>query len=102
MISIILFCFLVPALTAFIQECFQANMIFRRYYLWLTYQWIHNWRKDDRHKRWFLKPLGLCCYCQNTWLTIIFYLLIFGINWWLILSLGGTYVILKIYNKFNI
>jgi hypothetical protein len=29
-------------------------MILRRYYLWLTYHWIKNWRKKDRWKRWLL------------------------------------------------
>ena len=43
-----------------------------------TYYWIKNWRKKDRWKRQILKPLGLCCYCLNTWLSILLWFFFFN------------------------
>jgi hypothetical protein len=53
-INLLLFSLAIVGFGLFIQECMKPNMILRRYYLWLTYHWIKNWRKKDRWKRWLL------------------------------------------------
>ena len=85
---------LVGGLAMFLQEAYKG--ILKRYYLWLVYHWIKNWRKQHRRKRQILKPLGLCVYCQGTWLTIITYPMLFKLDLWYLLSLGGTYLVVKI------
>jgi len=77
-------------------------MIFRRYFLFLTLLWIKWWRKKDRGKRFFLKPLGLCIYCYSTWIAIIFYLLFIGINPHIFLFLGLNYLYIEIFMKYLI
>jgi len=90
---------MISGLGLFFQECMEPNMIFRRYYLWLTYHWIKNWRKKDRWKRWILKPLGLCVYCNTTWIAIIFYFLTNGFNLLIFPFLGMVFLWLKLFNE---
>jgi len=90
----------IPALSLFIQKCFEPDMIFRRWFLLLTYIWMKNWRKKDRWKRFLLGPLGLCPYCNSTWLSIIFFFLFINTNIYLLpLYLGLNYIILEIMLK---
>lgn len=103
---------MMAALALFLQECYQENMILRRYYVWLNYlhiknrrlkQWQRKKEKKDA-KRYFIrniiKPMGLCVYCQSTWLTIGFclwgYLLKLApqtnLFYVMILCIGMTYI----------
>lgn len=96
---IIFFCLGIASLSLFLQKIMQPGMIFWRYYLWLTYWWIKNWRRKDRWKRKILPVLGMCVYCYNTWLTIIGFVIIFGWSWWLLLSIGFSYLFLEASKK---
>jgi hypothetical protein len=96
---ILLFSLAIAGLGLFFQECTEPNMLFRRYYLWLNYHWIRNWRKKDRYKRWILKPLGLCVYCNTTWIAIIFHLLTNGFNLLIFPFLGLVFLWLKLFNE---
>lgn len=96
----LLYSLMVASLGLFFQECLEPGMIFRRYYLWLTYHWIHNRHRKKRWKRWLLKPLGMCVYCHTTWLAIFYYLFKFGPEVELLLFLGLVYVWLKLLKKF--
>jgi hypothetical protein len=93
----LLFSLAIAGFGLFIQECMKPNMILRRYYLWLTYHWIKNWRKKDRWKRWLLKPLGLCIFCNVTWIAIIFYFLTSGCNILIIPFLGLVFLWTKLF-----
>ena len=62
-IILLLFCISTASLCVFINDCMEPGMILRRYYLWLTYHWIKNWRKKDRWKRHLLKIIGMCIFC---------------------------------------
>jgi len=42
------------------------------------------------------KPLGLCVYCFNTWVTILFFILVYGFDVKLLLSIGASYVFLNL------
>lgn len=72
------------SVSVLLQECYQPDMIFRRYYVWLNYLHIKNrrikqWQKTKERKkaenakrkfvRNITKPMGLCIYCQNVWLS---------------------------------
>jgi len=89
----------IASLGLFIFKCFEKDMIFRRYYLWLVYHWIKNWRHKDRWKRKFFKVVGLCVYCYTTWISIIFYLISFDFNIEIFLFIGYTYIWLEILLK---
>jgi len=88
----LLYCLTIAGLGLFFQKCMEPNMIFRRYYLWLMLIWIRNYRKKNRWKRWLLKPLGLCIYCNTTWIAILYYLYKFKLNPELLLFIGLVYV----------
>lgn len=98
-IKILLYCLAIAGLGLFFQECMKPNMIFRRYYLWLLHHWIKNWRKKDRWRRWLLKPLGICVYCNTAYITIFFYLYKFGPDLEIFLALGISYLWLKLLEK---
>lgn len=103
---------MMAGLALFLQECYQKDMILRRYYVWLNYLYIKNrrsnkWQKRKKAKnakRWFLrnltKPMGLCVYCNASWLTIGFVLWGYWLNiapqtnlfYILILCIGMTYL----------
>lgn len=95
----LLYCLMIAGLGQFFQLCMHPNMIFRRYYLWLTLLWIRNRRKKDRWKRWLLKPLGLCVYCNTTWIAIFYYVYAFGINPEILLFIGLVFVWLKVLER---
>jgi len=91
--------FLVPSLSMFILKCFDSGMIFRRYYVLLNYLWIKSRREPLRKFRFLLKPMGLCVYCYNAWLSILVGLL-FGVGLlYMPLFVGFTYVVLEVYKK---
>lgn len=119
-VELLLFCLMTGALSMFLQECYKPNMILRKYFIWLMYHWRKKPRKrvkiiylrinvgdyrayskeirkiKRRHnlkklKYSLLKPLGLCVYCQNAWITIILYPMLFKVDVWYLLSLGGTF-----------
>ncbi len=97
--TLVLLCLMIASLGLLFQECMEPGMIFRRYYLWLTYHWIRNWRKKDRWKRWLLKPLGMCVYCNTVWVAIFYYLYRFGFNVEILLFLGLVYTWIKILKR---
>lgn len=41
--------------------------------------------------------MGLCVYCQTTWLVIFTYPFLFELSLWYLLSVGGCYIFLKIF-----
>ena len=74
---------MMAGLALFLQECYRKDMILRRYYVWLNYLHIKNrrlsWQERKKRKnakrdfvRKLTKPMGLCVFCQGTWLTIGF------------------------------
>ena len=91
-VLLMILCFGTSCLSLFIQKCMEPGMILRRYYLWLTYHWIKNWRKRDRWKRYFLKPLGLCIWCSGTWIGIFFFSLYCGFRLEIFLFIGVQYI----------
>ena len=99
-VAMFTFSLLTAGLSLFIRKCFQKDMIFRRWYLLLTYFWIKWWRKNDRWKRKFLKPLGLCVYCMTPWVSTPFYFLFLSHNIILFfLIIGKTYMWVEIHLK---
>lgn len=96
----LLYSLMVAGLGLFVQECMEPGMILRRYYLFLTYVWIRNRRRKHRWKRWWLKPAGMCVYCNTTWIAIAYYLIRYGLNVELLLFVGLVFVWLKALKKF--
>src|ERR1035438_1224358 len=92
--KLILYPLLIAGLSLFFQECMKYPMIFRRYFLWLVYHWRKNWRKKDKWKRkvMLLQPLGLCVYCNSSWVAIAYYIYKFGLNIDVFLFLGATFL----------
>lgn len=89
----------VPSLSLFIFKCYEPLMILRRFYLFLTFIYMKNWRKKDRWKRNIVKPF-MCIYCFNTWLSILFYFIFISNNiLFLPLFIGLTYIMLEMYLK---
>jgi len=97
--QLLLYYLTIGGFSMFLQKCYEKEMILRRYYLFLTYLWIRNWRHSDRWKRKILKPLGLCVYCQSFWIVLITYPIIFNIDIYYIISIGGVYTIIELINK---
>jgi len=97
---IIFISLLTAGFVLFIQKCFQKDMIFRRWYLLLVYLWMKWWRKKDRWKRKFLKPLGLCVYCMSPWVCTPFYFIFVSNNiFLLLLFIGMNYIWLELLLK---
>jgi len=42
------------------------------------------------------KPLGLCPYCNSTWIAITFFIIYFGINWSIFLLIGIVWFFIDI------
>lgn len=84
----------------FLQMCYKPGHVFRRWYLWLTWVWMKNWRREDRWKRYAMKPLGLCPYCQTVWFHSFFFVVLTdaGVCWWM-LSVGMNYLWLELLLK---
>lgn len=95
-VALLLLSLMTASLSLFFQECMEPGMIFRRYYLFLVYHWIKNWRKVDRWKRHLLKPFGLCVYCNGTFVAMQFFIYFFGPRIELFLFLGLNYLWIKI------
>jgi hypothetical protein len=76
-------------------------MILKRYYLWLVYHWIKWWRKKDRWKRYILEPMGMCVYCNSTWICIPFFFIFVSHNILLLpLFIGMNYIWIEILKKY--
>lgn len=90
---------LTVGLVKLIELCLSEDMIFWKWTVLLNYLWIKNWRKKDRWKRYFLKPLGLCHYCYGTWVAIFVYTFIVGIDIAIFVFLGSWFLWLMIIEK---
>jgi hypothetical protein len=117
--------FLFGAAIAMLGMAFQAFMrpgqIFNWYALWLikmvekstTKQIVKvkvwdcfddaSWEDEEINAKWYYrliaklsKPLGLCPYCNTTWIAIIFYLIYFGISFNIFLLIGIVWFFVKI------
>lgn len=97
LLKIVILGSLTASLTMFIDHCMEKEMIFRRWYLFLTYHWIRTYRQKDRWKRKFLKPLGLCHYCFGTWIAIFTYLFIVGFDIAIFLLIASNYFFIRIW-----
>lgn len=93
-------------LSLFIEKLFDDEMLLRRYYLLLNYLWVL-WKGKNKGrgrlasvvravKRQLLKPLGLCIYCYGTWVYIMLYVIINGIDLGVIVGLGINYLLLEV------
>ena len=98
-INIFIYSFLSACLSLFINKCFQKDMIFRRYFLLLTYYWIKWHKRKDRWKRKVLKPIGLCIYCYSTWVSIFVFFTISTNPILLFLFIGLNYIWVEILLK---
>lgn len=58
-----------------------------------------NQRLPVRLIAWLSKPLGLCLYCNSTWISIFVFILTFGLKWELILCIGMTYLFVIVIEK---
>lgn len=67
--------------TYFLFSCYRPGHIFSRYWEWLS-------AAHSQNKWWalaFAKPLGLCAYCQNVWVSFaltFFYAINALVSWW--------------------
>ena len=57
-----------------------------------------NYLDIDKKQYWYIrliaslsKPLGLCRYCNTTWLAIIVFVLVFGVKLHIFIFIGATY-----------
>lgn len=80
---VILLSLISAGLGLFLQECYQKNMILRKYYVYLNYLFIKNRRSSWQRKKKAKKVVsilirkltmlaGLCIFCQSTWICIGF------------------------------
>ena len=99
LLKIVILGLLTAGLVKLIELCLSEEMIFWKWTILLNYLWIKNWKKKDRWKRYFLKPLGLCHYCYGTWIAIFIYTFIVGINVAIFIFLGSWYLWLIIIEK---
>ena len=60
------------------------------------------WASEIKGPHWFYKliakltkPLGLCQYCNSTWIAIIFHLIYFGLSWNIVLLIGIVWFFVK-------
>lgn len=83
-------------LVAFLEGAFQyyqkPDMIFNRYGIFLESLNKKAYKSINPIIRSFipylLKPLGLCPYCNGTWITIILYYIYFGLNLNMLFAIG--------------
>jgi hypothetical protein len=98
-LRIALFALCTASLAHFFQECLEPGMIFGRYGLWLQYIHRHSWRRKDQWRRYWIKPMGNCIYCNGTWICIALFVLV-NFEWPLLpLALGLNYVWTKLILK---
>src|SRR6478735_7183784 len=76
LLNLITYSLLTSCLAWFVQYALQPGEILGRYGLLLTAVWMRNWRRKDRWKRALMPALGLCPYCNGSWLAIAVYLLV--------------------------
>lgn len=64
------------------------------------------WKYKSGPQIWYVKliaklakPLGLCPYCNSTWLAIIFFVIYFGINWNIFLLIGMVWFFIYLIEK---
>jgi hypothetical protein len=96
LITELLLYFILGFMVATLELCFQQfmtpNMIFNKYALWLlSFNPNSLINKPNIIKRiiWYLsKPLGLCPYCNGTWIAITVYLYFFSIKLPILLFIG--------------
>lgn len=72
----------------------------RRYHmLTLTYtKYYSKWRAFFVY---IMKPLGLCPYCNGTWLAIIAFYIAFGLNLGVFLVIGISWSVIRMIDKYN-
>ena len=99
LLRIVILSLLTVGLIKFIELCLSEQMIFWRWTVYLNYLWIKWWRKKDRWKRAFLKPLGLCQYCYGTWVAIFTYITMVGLNVAIFVFIGSTFLWLMLFEK---
>ena len=97
LLRIVILGLLTACLTMFIEHCMEREMIFRRWYLYLTYHWIRTWRRKDRWKGYILKPLGLCHYCYGTWIAIFTYITLVGFDIAIFLLIASNYLFIRLW-----
>ena len=107
LLNLITYSLLTACLAWFVQYALQPGEILGRYGLLLTAVWMRNWRRKDRWKRALMPALGLCPFCNGSWLAMVVYLTMArdGSRPWLIqtmalfLFLGANYIWTKILSK---
>jgi hypothetical protein len=90
MVDLLAFSLMTASLSCFLQYCFSEGNIFSRYGLWL-----------EKIPTVIAKPLGLCTYCSNTWLTATFFILVYSFDVKIFLSIGMSYVFLSAIIQLN-
>jgi hypothetical protein len=90
MIDIFIFSLCCASLSCLFQFCILEGNIFAWYGLLL-----------ERVPLMIAKPFGLCVYCFNVWVTILFYILVFGFDVKIFLSIGMSYVFLNAIMQLN-
>ena len=107
LLNLIIYSLLTACLAWFVQYCLKPGEIFGRYGLWLTAIWMRNWRRKDRWKRAITPMLGLCPYCNGSWIALFVYLIFLNSEIYgfiqkavaLFLFLGANYIWTKILSK---
>src|SRR6478735_4929873 len=107
LLNLITYSLLTSCLAWFVQYALQPGEILGRYGLLLTAVWMRNWRRKDRWKRALMPALGLCPFCNGSWLALFVYFVFLnsGFNGFipktvgLFLFLGANYIWTKILSK---
>ncbi len=66
----------VPAMMMLINYLFKKGELLDWYYTFLC-KWWDKW--ENSWKRKLLKPIGLCPYCMQVWVSVL-YMVLFGVN----------------------
>jgi len=108
LLNLIMYSLLTACLTWFVQYTLQPGEIFGRVGLLFTAIWMRNWRREDRWKRWWVKPAGQCPMCNGFWVFAVFWFIggqyIFGYPLGVVLLLlplgaGANYIWTKAFSK---
>ena len=86
--------FIVATLGLCFEHFMKPNMIFNGYYKWLE-------RKARKSKFWkhITKPLGLCVYCNSSWIAIGVFIYYFKFNITILLFIGIVWFFIDIYKN---
>ncbi len=99
-LSIIGVGFITASLSFFLQWLYRWNFIGIRYITYL--RWLRKKFKSKKaKKRWdnISMPLGMCVYCQSTWISI-FTCILFGLNpIYIIFCIGTNYFFIEKIDK---